>query len=173
MNLRLHTMLFVCLVAGYTSNQEIPFATKFSERLCEPRSKDSPFDLYIAKALIPKEAYSRENIESLFRWYLRKHESDTDLITLEIYIEDKAYRAARLCDSASGTIIEPPLLVPGAKREEQEEYLKELEKQELLSPIAVFSRGRRDFIINPDYLYRYWWKPDPSRQERDVVDFKP
>jgi len=162
-------MLFLYLAIGHNSNQEMPFAAKFSESQCGPRSKDPLFDSYRAKALIPKEVYSRENIESLFRWYLRKHEKDIDVLTLEIYIEDKAYKVARLCDPASGAIIEPPL--PGANREK---YIKEVEKLKLSSPIAIFSRGRRELIINPDYLYRYWWIPDPSKPDDfEIVDFKP
>lgn len=167
MNLRLHTMLCLCLVIGQISNREIPFAARFTERRC-PRSNDPLLDSYNAKALIPKESYSRENIESLFHWYLRKHERDADLLRLEIYIEDKTYKAVRLCDPVSRAIIEPPPLVPGAK---WEEYKKELEKQ--ISPIAVFSRGRREFITNPDYLYRYIWTPDPSKPGVETVNFKP
>jgi hypothetical protein len=174
MSLILQTMLSLCVAAGHISNQEMPFATKFAESQCGPRSKDPLFDSYIARALIPKEVYSQKNIESLFRWYLRKHERDSDMLTLEIYIEDKAYRAARICDPAHGAIIEPPLLVPGTRREEQEKYLKELEKQKLYSPVAIFSRGRKEFIIKPEYLNRYWWIPDLSKpDDGEIVDLKP
>jgi hypothetical protein len=169
MGLRLHTILLLCLAIGHISNQKMPVAVKFAERQCEPRSKEPLFDSYHAKALIPKESYSRENIESLFRWYIGKHERDADMLKLEVYIEDKAYRAARLCDPAYGAIIEPPL--PGANREK---YIKEVEKLKLSEPIAVFSGGGREFIINPDYLYRYWWIPDPSKPDDfEIVDFKP
>jgi hypothetical protein len=86
----------------------------------------------------------------------------------------KTNRAARLCDPAHGAIIEPPLLVPGARREEQEEYLKELEKQKLYEPVAIFSRGQKEFIIKPDYLYRHWWMPDLSKpDDGEIVNLKP
>jgi hypothetical protein len=171
MSLILQTILFLSLAIGHTSNPDMPFATKFAESQCGPRSKDPLFDSYRAKALIPKEAYSQKNIESLFRWYLKKHERDTDMLHLEIHIEDKTYRASRICDSAQGVIIEPPLARSGPV---WEEYKKELEKQKLYSPIATFSRGRRELIIRPEYLYRYWWTPDPSKpDDLEIVNFKP
>jgi hypothetical protein len=65
MSLILQTMLSLCVAIDHISNQEMPFATKFGESQCWPRSNNPLFDSYRAKAVIPKEAYSRENIESL------------------------------------------------------------------------------------------------------------
>jgi hypothetical protein len=79
-----YNALFMCAI-GHIPPQEIPVAAKFAERRC-PRSNDPLSDLYHAKALIPKGGYSQENIESLFRWYLRKHERDADMLKLEISI---------------------------------------------------------------------------------------
>jgi hypothetical protein len=170
MSLILQTMLYLCVVIGHTSNPDMPFATKFAERRC-PCRKDSILCTYQAKALIPKDVYSQKNIESLFRWYLKKHERDTDMFDLEIHIEDKTYRAARLCDPVQGAIVEPPLATSGPG---WEEYKKELEEAALYSPVARFSRSRKEFIIKPEYLYRYWWIPDPSKpDDLEIMDFKP
>jgi len=60
MSLILQTMFSLCVAACHISNQEIPFATKFSESLCGTHSRDHFLDEYQAKAPIPKESPRRK-----------------------------------------------------------------------------------------------------------------
>lgn len=163
----LATLAPIVTGAKNNSQNDAPLVTKFEEKECRSDSNSESIAWH-AKAVLPRNLYSRDTIEKLFQWYLRRHSNDSIQFRFEIYFEDKIYESIQVCVDSGVVIVEPVLPTDPT----YESYLKEKKEMLWQSPVAVFSRGLKEMVDSPDNAQSYFWRPDPAKEDKEFIKVK-
>ena len=147
----------------------------FAQQAINPEVQGGRQPLHIASILIDSSVRSKgvpKNLIERLQAEQVLNRSDSGLVISDAG-DDERLEAARLLNENASLRATNKRLQEQNKRLKWEEYKKELEEAALYSPVARFSRGRKEFIIKPEYLFRYWWIPDSSKpDDSELVDFK-